>query len=858
MRNAFRVTGRDLKRMFRVPQAVIILVGIIVIPSLYAWFNIVAFWDPYSNTKEINVAVVNLDRGGTSDLTGDLNVGSQVVAKLQENDQLGWKFWGKDRAITAVKSGEVYAAVVIPATFSSDILSLTTDDFIRPKLEYYVNEKANAIAPKITDVGATTLETQINSTFVSTVSETIAQKLEQTGDAAGNRLVKARDTSIDVLSNISGQVSDARKGLTDAGESLSNGEVALGEVRDAFTSIESEIDSVQTAIGDAQSIVSEVQEELVTFTDAVTQAYTAGSAQLVQISSKLNTKLTGLAAGASKANVEVATALTDAAALNEATGQAIANLTEVQDGLPPGDATDQIGAAIDRLEERHQQTTDLITQLETLNDDVGTVAENVQATADTINEATTATATSAEAISTVLSNTLPEINSAVSALSTSAGGFSSALDSQKLLVAEASGLLDAFEDELEEARTAGKSLDSNLEGVEESLLNVRADVSALSAADLMKKVEALSGLDPTKIADFMAAPVKVQDKIVFPVPAYGSAMAPLFTNLSLWIAAFVLVVLLKQEVDTDGIKNLTVRQAYFGRWMLLAVINVFQALLVSIGNLVIGVQTASAFAFVATSVFIGFVYMALIYALAVSFGYVGKGVIILLVIMQIPGASGIYPIEMMPGFFRALFPLFPFTYGIGALRETIGGFYGLNYWKLVAVLALIAALSFTLGLFFRQRLGNFSRLFNTKLSDTDLFVSENVQVLGSRRRVTQIVQALTNRDAFRAQLARQSAWFNDHHLKFLRMTLIIAVVSTAVLACVSWLLPDAKATVLALWGVLCLLVIGLVVTLEYIKQNITFGSEMTELGEPALQSQLAAEEHATHSSAVIDHLKDRV
>ncbi|MHA3684925.1 YhgE/Pip family protein [Leucobacter sp. HY1908] len=853
------MTGRDLKRILRVPQAVIILIGIIVIPSLYAWFNIVAFWDPYSNTKEINVAVVNLDKGGSSDLTGELNVGSQVVAQLKENDQLGWKFWDKDRAMTAVKSGEVYATVVIPATFSTDILSLTTDDFVRPKLEYYVNEKANAIAPKITDVGATTLETQINSTFVSTVSETIAQKLEQTGDAAGNRLVKARDTSIDVLGDITKQITDARKGLTDAGESLSSGEGALGDARDAFTRIETAIDDVQTAIEDAQTIVADVQAGLVTFTDAVTQAYTAGSAQLVQISSKLNTKLTALAAGASKANVEVATALTDAAALNEATGQAIANLTQVKDGLPSGDPVrDQLETVITNLGSKQVETTNLITQLETLNADVGTVADNIQASADAVNDATTATATSAEAVSTVLSTTLPEINRAVSALSASAGGFSSALNSQKLLVTEAVNLLDAFEGELEDARTAGKSLDSNLEGVEESLLNVRTDVSALSAADLMKKVEALSGLDPTKIADFMAAPVKVQEKIVFPVPAYGSAMAPLFTNLSLWIAAFVLVVLLKQEVDTDGIKNLTVRQAYFGRWMLLAVINFFQALLVSIGNLVIGVQTANAVAFVATSVFIGFVYMALIYALAVSFGYVGKGVIILLVIMQIPGASGIYPIEMMPGFFRALFPFFPFTYGIDALRETIGGFYGLNYWKFVAVLALFAGLSFALGLFFRQRLGNFSRLFNTKLSDTDLFVSENVQVLGSRRRVTQIVQALTNRDAFRAKLARQSTWFDAHHLTILRLTLIIAVVSTAVLACVSWLVPDAKATVLALWGVLCLLVIGLVVALEYIKQNITFGTEMTELGEPALQSELAAEERATHSNAVLDNLKDRV
>src|SRR5690606_25584316 len=193
-------------------------------------------------------------------------------------------------------------------------------------------------------------------------------------------------------------------------------------------------------------------------------------------------------------------------------------------------------------------------------------------------------------------------------------------------------------------------------------------------------------------------------------------------------------------------------------------LNVLQALLVSIGDVVIGVQTASAAAFVATSVFTGLVYVSIIYALAMSLGYVGKGVAILLVIMQIPGASGIYPIEMMPGFFRALFPFFPFTYGIDAMRETIGGFYRADYWVSVAVLVMYAALAFLLGLFFRQRLGNFARLFNHRLSETGLFVSENVQVLGSRRRITQLVQALTNRERFRESTEQKARWLEEHHL----------------------------------------------------------------------------------------------
>ncbi|UNK71320.1 YhgE/Pip domain-containing protein [Microbacterium sp. H1-D42] len=837
----------------------VILIGLIIIPALYAWVNIIAFWDPYSDTKEVKVAVVNLDEGATSELTGDLRVGDQVVAQLKENDQLGWQFLGKDAAMTAVESGEVYATIVIPAEFSRDLLSIATGDFVEPKLEYYVNEKANAIAPKITDVGATTLETQINSTFVSTVAQKVAEALEGAGVSLGDRLVGARDESLTSLSEASEQVAGARAGLAEIEASLSSGETALADARSALQRIESTIPEVQAAIADAQAIVSDVQSGLIDFTNAVTHSFTAGSAQLSQISGKLNQRLSTLAAGANSANVEIATAIGDVEGVLKAAEQAVERLEALRDTVDPTDPLyDSLSEALERLRAHIDQDEAVLAQLTQLNGDVSNVVERVQASSDAINAAVGETAQAANAVGDVLLRTLPDINRSMNALSASAGGFSAALDAQKSLVAQAVGLLDELDTQLKEAGTASESLDSSLAGVERNLYDVYADVSALSSADLLDKVQALTGLDPDKIAKFMDSPVLVKEKIVFPVPTYGSAMAPLFTNLSLWIGAFVLVVLLKQEVDTEGIKNLTVRQAYLGRWMLVALINFFQAVLVSVGNIVIGVQMINPVAFVATSVFIGFVYMAVIYALAVSFGYIGKGIAVLLVIMQIPGASGIYPIQMMPEFFRALFPIFPFTYGIDALRETIGGFYQWDYWRFVGVLALFAVLAAVLGLFFRQRLGNFARLMNRKLGETNLFVSENVQVLGSRRRVTQLVQALTNREAFRAKVAERAEWMDRHHLSILRLTLLVGVSCTALLALFAWLVPDAKATVLALWGVLCLLVMAAVITLEYLKQTNHFAQQVEGLDTEQLKAKLAREERATHANAELGKLDAEV
>lgn len=106
MGNIWRVFVRDLKRLVRVPLALVIIAGALITPSLYAWFNIAAFWDPFDNTKNLSIAVVNLDAGGSTSLTGDLNVGDQLVAQLKDNDDLGWHFLSEDEAMESIKSGE--------------------------------------------------------------------------------------------------------------------------------------------------------------------------------------------------------------------------------------------------------------------------------------------------------------------------------------------------------------------------------------------------------------------------------------------------------------------------------------------------------------------------------------------------------------------------------------------------------------------------------------------------------------------------------------------------------------------------------------------------------------------------------
>ncbi len=132
MRNVFRVFWRDVKRIAKVPQAWLVILFLIVLPSLYTWFNVLGFWDPYENTGNLRVCVVNEDAGAHDDTLGDLQLGDDVVAQLEENDQLGWAFVTREEGMKELESGKTYALFIIPEDFSSDVTTLLSGDFKQP------------------------------------------------------------------------------------------------------------------------------------------------------------------------------------------------------------------------------------------------------------------------------------------------------------------------------------------------------------------------------------------------------------------------------------------------------------------------------------------------------------------------------------------------------------------------------------------------------------------------------------------------------------------------------------------------------------------------------------------------------
>lgn len=277
MHNVLQILRRDFKRLVTVPAAWVIMIGLILIPPLYAWFNIYGFWNPYGNTDSIKVAVANMDEGTDNALLGKVNLGDQIEGTLKSNDQLGWEFMGKANAMEAVESGDCYAAIVIPSDFSEDLANVVTNSKHRPTLEYYVNEKASPISPKITDQGATVVDRTVNNTFVSTVSDVLVKAVNSAnGTISGNTNAIANET-IGELDNTKRNVGTIRSAIADLDTQLANVPQQTKAARNALNDVQLAAASAGRGLAGASTAIGTAQTQLNTLSSNANSALETGS-----------------------------------------------------------------------------------------------------------------------------------------------------------------------------------------------------------------------------------------------------------------------------------------------------------------------------------------------------------------------------------------------------------------------------------------------------------------------------------------------------------------------------------------------------------------------------------------------------
>lgn len=735
MRNIIAILKRDLSRIRGSVVALIVAVGLVIVPTLYAWFNIAGSWDPYGNTGNLKVAVANSDNGYMSDLIPvRVNIGDTVVSALRENDQLDWRFVSESDAVEGVRSGEYYAAVVIPENFSSRMMTVFSSDAEHAEIVYYENQKANAIAPRVTDKAASTVRQQIDETFAKTISDV--------GLATTSSLLEFMDGDqiAAYAGNLSGTLAGAITTLRDASGSVDEFAGLLQSSTGLLDSTSDLLASAGTASKDAEALVGDAKTGLSGMHDALDAAVAAINQSLKDSAGDYDAAAKAIdeAFGAADAHVSLTvTQLRDASA---DVAKRASDMRDVQDNILAVERDVEGSNLPEKLK------AELVQKIDIVANTVGNVANQQELLAKHLSDAAASLETGAaeaRAKAQAVKDGIAEAKGSIGGVKDSYNAtlkqqISDLSDAVADVARRGSDMADDLGATVTDLSHAASALSDDLAGAHEVLAGASADLvsaaddlqrlkegldTAVTSGDL-DRVRELIGSDPAALADALAAPVALDRQAVYHIKNYGSAMAPFYTTLSIWVAGIVLAAMLKANVDEADVKalgNPRLHELYLGRYAFFALLAFAQATLVCAGDLLFfGIQCEHPFQFMLVGWLAGFVFSNMIYTLTVSFGDIGKAIAVVLLVMQVAGSGGTFPIEMTADFFQAVYPFLPFTHAINAMHAAMAGAYGMEFWIELGTLALYLIPSLALGLVFRRPVIRANRWIIEKLEETKL------------------------------------------------------------------------------------------------------------------------------------------
>ena len=739
MKMIWGIFKRDMCHATRNVIAVIVSMGLVVVPALYAWFNIAASWDPYGNTKALKVAVANNDKGYKSDLIPvRVNVGETIISTLHANDQLDWQFVKSDKAIDGVKSGEYYAAIVIPKGFSADMMTLFSPDIKHAQLKYYLNEKINPIAPHITDQGATTV--------VNTIDKTFAKTIAQVGlDLASSILHYSQSPQMaEYMRNLNGNLTTMADTLSGASQQVTSYSQLLGSANDIVDSTGKLLASATKAGKQAQNALKQGKSGATSFTSAganvtssVNTALDQVSGAFDQVAAKVNKAFDAIGKDSDTAASQLATLseqISSGESLYDTYITSLNHMRESVEQLPDSDSAKQaLLEAIDReitlLEAAKGDSQKLAQQLK----DASTQVTQDTAAAERSRKEILNRITSAkQSISNVRDDYATNVKPKIDALASTVSTLISQTDS---MITQLSGTTDSLNDVTSNVGTNIASIRSTLDGIATKLNSSATTLNTLitamnssdNGAENSDELKSLTTSNASTLSTLISAPVALHRVAVYPIANYGSAMAPFYTILSIWVGAIILCAMLKVTIsdrekahvlglgDTlpriagpSGPGNasrwgLRLDHEYFGRYAIFALLALLQGTLVCLGDTYfLGVQANHALQFLAVGWLAALVFSNIVYTLTVSFGDIGKAVAVVLLVMQVAGSGGTFPIETLPKFFQMLYPFLPFPHAIDAMHAAMAGSYGNEYLLDMVYLALFLIPSLLLGLVLRK------------------------------------------------------------------------------------------------------------------------------------------------------------
>ena len=724
MGSAFRIFRGDVKRLFSNVVSVIIVLGLVLLPSIFSWYNVLACWDVFGNTDNLKVAVANTDEGYLSDLVPlKVNMGDQVLSALLEDDEMEWVFTDEQDAIEGAHSGKYYAAVVIPPSFSKDMMTFYSPDVEHAKLKYYTNEKKNVVAPKLTEQGADNASNKINQIFTEKVGEiglNVASSLIDYSDSAGvSGQLGALANNIQSMSSRMTQASQVVSAYASILESTRG---VISGSADLLSKTGASAQEVVSSAQDSKQAISSLSDALSVSSDALSEALSSSAAGYEGVSGAIDTAFSSAdsAATASASSLE---AQADAVAAQAVQFRALAQ------GLSACQVPDEFQATLDSLVSQLESSADSQERLsegmrsaaETIRTENSTAQQNHAMVADLAQQAKQSVSDLSQDYETTLKPQMEELQEYVSASSTSVLESATQLESVGNDLASSADSLDASLARAQESLNA--AADDLLVSADKLSTLSTAMNEALASGDMETLKNLLKG-DPTELAASLASPVAIDRVALFPADNFGSQMAPLYTMLGLWIGSLLLVVAIKVTVSPKAQSDAgypKLRQVFMGRFMTFAAVSLVQSSLLALGNMFfLQVQVQEPLLYLLCYWVAGLVFTFIIYTLVVSFANLGKAIAVLLLIIQVSASGGSFPLPMLPDFVQNVSPFLPVTHAIDALRAAMMGLYQGDFWIQLGCLLAFTVPFILLGFVLRKPLMSFLDWYVRKAEESKL------------------------------------------------------------------------------------------------------------------------------------------
>lgn len=720
MKAIWLIFSGDMRNLLRNAVAAVVVMGLVLVPPLYAWFTTLGFWDPYSNTGNIKVAVASNDEGYQSDLIPTrINAGEQVVSALRANDRFDWQFVTEQQATDDVDSGEYYAAMIIPKSFTADLMTVFSDHITDSTIIYYSNEKENAIAQRVTSTGASTLQETIDQTFTETVADVVLSATSDlTNFMSGEGVLDyARTLESRLGSTVDETVAAADQAASYADLMASTASLVrasaevLGQAGDAPDAVVPLIDQARGGLADATSALEEAES-------AGDSAMSSANASCDSLQQATDTAFATMADDPAVAADMLTAAAGDVQGL-EQTYRALRDQLSAADpnsaALP---AVDQAISDLQLLDQRLQQASGALASSS------GSVDEARQKVQESLNQARDSLASSQEVYQSTLKGELDSLADNLQAVGADTESLATSL---KETASSLGNSADSLSQNLTDAETALRRTADTLTTTADELSRARDDLAAALDSGDVQEVRRIIGDNPSSVARFLSAPTQIVTHPVYPMDNNGSAMSPFYTSLCLWIGAIFMVALMSVQVSAQRQRQVReivgrpLRQSelYLGRYGVFCVLGLLQALIVALGNVFfLGVECQHFWLYLAACCLASVVFTAIVYTLTVSFGNIGKALAIIGLVLQLGGAGGLMPVQMSAPFFQAVYPWLPFAHSMEAIQGAMAGIYGNHYLVSMGLLAAFLVPVLVLGLVLRRPIIRLNDWVLAKLDET--------------------------------------------------------------------------------------------------------------------------------------------